>query len=209
VRIDASPTRIDFRAPIRPPGYLIAFLILSSAAALVRGEYVFVAVVWTVGIPLALVSRLGIRVSATEDGIRISNWWRPRWFSWREIDGFETVKRGPARVGAVRLRDGRVVRISATGGTGSRGASQRERERVLAQFELMRDRSVGAADTELVAALDTAKRGDPRSLDHLLAAHKVSPGVYTEQLHRLAAAGEVDMEALRRERRNEPGDIST
>lgn len=183
---------------------MVGFLVLSSAAALLRGEYVFVALLWTVGFPLVFVSRLGMRVTATNAGIRIVNRWRPRQISWQEVDGFDTVSKGFDRVAAVRLRDGGVLRISATAGTRSGGASRRQREHVLAQLELMRDHSLGTADSEgLAAALAAAERGDPEPLDHLLATHKISGAVYTEQLHALARTGQADVEALRRERRND------
>lgn len=183
---------------------MVGVLVLSSAASLLRGQYVLVALLWTVGFPLVFVSRLGMRVTATNAGIRIVNWWRPRQISWKGVDGFDTVSRGLDRVAAVRLRDGGILRISATAGTRSGGASRRQREHVLAQLELMRDRSLGTADSEegLAAALAAAERGDPEPLDHLLATHKISGAEYTEQLHVLARTGQADVEALRRERRN-------
>jgi|SRR5581483_6514859 len=195
--------RIELRYRFRASWWYVASAVFSSLAGLAHGEYVLVAVLWVALIGFIGVARLIVRLTATDDAIRLLNWGRPRRVEWAEVDQFSLVRpRGGGQVVAIEQRDGRLVHIWASYGNAGGGTSYEERDRLLGQLESMRRRVLHIEDSpELTAALAAARRGDPQPLDELLAAGAIPAVLYTQRLHELAEAGEIDLSKLRTQRR--------
>jgi hypothetical protein len=102
----------------------------------------------------------------------------------------------------ITLDDGRRVRPWAAKTGYKSGYSYAEIDRVLRRLLTMRREALGIADPpQLAAALTAARAGDPRPIDGLLASHEIDAALYGQRLHELADSGDVDLELLRKRRR--------
>jgi hypothetical protein len=203
-----SPRCVDIGYGLRPPLYQVVVAILTGLAILVQGEYLVVAALWgTAAVVWMLQPRL-IRLSADERGIRVRNLGQET-FVWSDISKIELTRRsiwGSQRI-EITLNDGRTVRPWATR-TGDKSVhSYVEIDRVLRKLIMLRRDALGIPDPPgLAAALAAARRGDPAEIDKLLATDEIDSALYEERLHELAATGEIDLDSLRRARREQLGE---
>jgi hypothetical protein len=117
--------------------------------------------------------------------------------SWNEVAGVESIRYWGTPMVQITLNTGRKIR------TGSQAnGSYTQTGRIVEHLLSIRRHALGTVDPpELAEALAAAERGDPRSIDELLAENKIDGVVYSERLHGLAEEGRVDLEALRETRK--------
>jgi hypothetical protein len=182
-----------------------SFVVLSGSAV--------AAGAWVVGVvlllPIVWASRM--RLSADDAGMTVVNCLRTFRVPWSEV---RSVELGRVLLLSYMLkvfkRDGGAVNVWVTT-IGYRGdysssqvmdfASRLERMRAEAMGELPPQ----ASHEEIERALTSAQAGDPGPLDGLLASHRLDPELYSELLHRRAAAGQLDLDRLRANRRARMG----
>lgn len=206
-RAAPSPRCIDIGYRLRPPLYQLVVGLLTSVVSFMQGEYLFLAALWGTAAAVCVLQSRFIRLSADERGIRVRNWAQQS-VAWRDVEKIELSPRsfwGSQRV-EITLHDGRKLRSWAARTGDKSGYSYVEIDRVVRRLLMLRRDVLGIPDPPgLAAALAAARRGDPGQIDKLLAAHEIDGTLYEERLHELAAAGEIDLDSLRRARREQLG----
>jgi hypothetical protein len=211
--IQPSSMPVALRYRLRPPLYKIVIAVLASGSALLHGYYLVVGITWGALVVVVALQPVLIRLSADERGVRVQNGVAET-FPWTEIAEIKLAQRsvwGFRRVQLeIALTNGRIIQPRAARAGDDYGHTYADLDRVAQQLEMMRRAARGITDPpELAAALDAAKRGDPHPIDDMLAAHAVDATLYEQRLHQLAETGEIDMEELRRKRREDLGATGT
>lgn len=194
---------IRMRMRVRPDPYQVLATACIGGSVLLSGQYVFVAVTLAAVAVIILLESVFIRVSADRNGIRVQNW-LPETIPWSGVSKIEILPRsfwGAQKV-QITLSNGRRVRPWAAKTGYKSGHDYAQIERLVGRLDLMRRDVLGISDPpQLAKALAAARAGDPAPIDDLLATGVIHPALYQSRLHELAETGQLDLEALRRRRR--------
>jgi hypothetical protein len=202
--ISYAPDRVDVPYAFRPNAWTVLTAGLTVAGRVVAGSFVVAGIAIAIVPVLLLVSRLGLRLTADREGLRILNYGASSRFAWSEIVDMRVVRRWWGAQLEIRDRRRRRAVPFVTRSSNLNGYGEDQLARLVSRLELLRREAVGAADPPgLAFALDAARSGDPGPIDALLSTHAIDETLYTGRLHELAEAGEVDLETLRAVRRRE------
>jgi hypothetical protein len=205
VRRDRLVVRLHFSLLLL---MLLVLLLLKIAIRLQVNSAIGLGVLGAGAVLDVLVTFRLFRLTADATGIRVANGF-PTSIPWAQVAGVAATERSVNGIRVRRLEitrtDGRVIRPIVPKASIYSGYSDFDLDRIVERLRRMRRQALGGADPpELTDALSAAANGDPGPMDHRLAAHEIEPDEYSERLHELADAGRVDLETLRRARREQP-----
>ncbi len=180
---------------------------VATAFAFIGGGALVADSLWGLLALLPIVWVLRMRLTADSDGVIVVNFVRTFRIPWAEISGFEIGRVLLSHSLDVCKNDGTRLHVWVATMSGGRGDySWSQVQEFATNLRHRRAKALGelppqAEPDELEQALYAAQQGDPDPIDDLLATHRIEPEIYSERLHSLAAAGKLDLDALRVNRR--------
>jgi Bacterial PH domain len=138
-----SADQLDVRYRFRPNIFSLLAAAALSGSVVLHGEWIFAIAIWAALGAILLIGQATLRLTADQDGVRVSNWGNKSVFAWSEIADVKFARGRQQPTLQITLTSGRNIKATALA-----GSSYERITDVVARLRAMRQEALGGTAGE-------------------------------------------------------------